>query len=355
MLLPTLTLPIRIVFYTCLMLPFSFLFLVLTFFRALYRRCMHGSATEINSAANHITTSSQGYACQIVLTQPIVDHDLFQTIVTDLAKECHIDPDYVKIIFEQDRPHGELPTEEALPADHYVAKGECFVETADVTGAHLAKNTALFIRVWNNAPKKPTVLHCGLPGANWDGTSCFNFTKEMLYRYANPTLKKNSIYQLGQLQLNSKVKASLDQSPFLTFLTYVLYQQPYGVVFNTHCMCWRLATVFGCFGGPGIHPHVVLLNLTQQTSMELTKAAKKLKIKPFAVLSHAVVTAHNEIMGKFHINNICLLWTVVEKLTSFFPFLLYFFHRHPSPSCGDPSLHANARVRTNYFRKKHYW
>jgi hypothetical protein len=291
------TLPLRMMLYTFYMLIFSVIFLPVTSLRAIYRRCFVGKATDLNGVENHVKGPAQGYACQIVLTKPISNVLLFQNVVVELAKECQIDSKYVQVIFEKEKPHGDFPTEKSIKADHYVVKNQSFIDSVDVMGANRAKNLALLIRVWNNDEDKPSVLHCGLPGANWDGTSCFNFTKEMLHRYSNPKLKKNNIYKLGSLKINSKVKESLDGS---SFLYYLLVQSPYAVLFNTHAMCWRFVTAPKCFGGPGLslQPNVELLNFSVEQSNEITIAAKILNVKPFAALVHSAVTAHNKVMGE---------------------------------------------------------
>ena len=283
----------RVLLYLFMMALFSLVLLPLCTLRALYRRCFVGKATSTNATENHITGPAIAYACQIVLSAPIDDPELFTSTIVELAQECHIDSKYVRVQYEQDKPYGDFPSENSISADHYVEKGRSFVETADVMGANVSKNLAVLIRVWNNEVGKPTVLHCGLPGAHWDGTSCFNFTKEMMHRYSNPTLKKNHIYKSGQLTLKKTVQASLDQS---SFLYYLLVQSPYAILYNTHAMCWRLATVPQCLGGPGLHPHVQLLNLNEQQSEEITQAAKKLNVKPFVAFVHSAVTAHNHVM-----------------------------------------------------------
>ena len=289
------TLPLRILTYSFVMLLFTLL-LPITFLRSLYRRFFVGLATDIQHQKNPITGPSQGYSCQIVLKSPIHEPELFEEVVRQLAEECSIHQKFVKVRYEKEKPFGHFPTTSAIPGDHYVAKGESFIDTTDVMGMGMAKNLAVLIRVWNNDEGKPTVLHCGLPGAHWDGTSCYNFTKEMLHRYVTKNNKKNynNIYQHGELKINSQVKQSLDNSSFWKFL---FYQQPYGVLFNSHAMAWRLATSPSCWGGDGFFDiHVELLNLNEKLSKEFVIACKKLGYKPFAALVHSAVTAHNTVM-----------------------------------------------------------
>lgn len=290
------TLPLRLLTYSFVMLLLTGLFLPITFLRALYRRFFVGKATDIQHPKNPINGPSQGYACQIVLKKSIQERERFVEVVRQLAKECSIDEKFVQVRYETEKPFGDFPTKSSIPGDHYVAKGESFVETADVMGMGMAKNLAILIRVWNNDEGKPTVLHCGLPGAHWDGTSCFNFTKEMLHRYVTKNKKDyNNIYKHGELKINAQVKKSLDNSSFWKFL---FVQQPYAVLFNSHAMAWRLATSPPCWGGDGFFDiHVELLNLDEKLSKEFADASKKLGYKPFAALVHSAVTAHNTVMS----------------------------------------------------------
>ena len=54
----------------------------------------------------------------------------------------------------------------------------------DILNMNEGKDTVIWMRVWNGAKAgDPSVIHWKGPGQVWDGTSCFNFTKEMIARY----------------------------------------------------------------------------------------------------------------------------------------------------------------------------
>jgi len=107
-----------------------------------------------------------------------------------------------------------------------------WLKTMDILNMAEGKNYVIWIRLWNGKAKgNPTVIHWKGPGQVWDGTSCFNFTKEMISRYHNGNIPSQNVFQDGKLTLNQDVKKVLDSS---SFLYYLLWHQPTSICYNIH-------------------------------------------------------------------------------------------------------------------------
>ena len=298
------TMPIRIFFYClfmALMLPLA---LVRSFWHACYLRCTKGKASDMLHKLNVIEKPMGGYACQMVFDKPLKP-DRLREVVNKLAAECGIDASFVRIDFEDssDLKTDVFPAEAAIADNHYVPEG--WIKSVDTLMIMKGKDAVLWLKVWNGRRAGvPTVLHMRLPGDFWDGTSCFNFTKEMCNRYAGGT--HTDIFKDGQLMLSPEVKRKFDQFSFLQFL---FIQQPFAVCFSVHRFAWRFgAAIFKCCGGPlelGDGGVAAVLNFNEEDSTRFARGAKAKGIKPFAAMNHAVMTAHTKVVG-FQANRIIM-------------------------------------------------
>ena len=299
---PVLIMPIRVYMYVstmALMLPLG---LVATTFRALYQRCKKGKGSAILHGHHPVNTPSGGYALQMVFDHPFETIKLTE-VVEKLSAECGIDASLVRLDFAAEEPYGDFPAEgqTRISGDHYVTPGANFLNNMDSLKIELGLDAAVWMRIWNGKPGKPTVIQMRLPGFVWDGTSCFNFTKEMCNRYAGGA--PVDIFRDGQLTLSPNVKNNLDN---FSFLRYLFVQQPFAITYNIHRLSWRWgAAIWPACGGPGRVQKASLLNFSEEETTQFARAVKARGIKPFAAMAHAAVAAHTKVEG-FQVNRIIM-------------------------------------------------
>ena len=86
--------------------------------------------------------------------------------------------------------------------------------------------------VYNNAPGKPTVMHYGGSGQGWDGSSNFNFVKEVIRRYSGLPAKP----VFAKPEISSESAARFDTESFL----YYLAKLPVNTFRNVSGAVWNL-------------------------------------------------------------------------------------------------------------------
>ena len=299
---PILIMPFRIMFYINTMLTMLPLGIVATTIRSIYQRFVKGKGSAILHGHHPINGPSGGYALQMVFDHPFEESKLVE-VVQKLSAECGIDASLVRLDFEEEEPIGEFPAPDQarIRGDHYVTPGSTWLNNMDSLKLTLGLDAAVWARVWNGKPGKPTVIQMRLPGFVWDGTSCFNFTKEMCNRYAGG--KPIDIYRDGQLHLSPAVKRNLDN---FSFLRYLFIQQPCAITYNIHHLSWRWgSTIWPICGGPGRVPKATILNFSEEESARFARAVKARGIKPFAAMAHAAVAAHTKVQG-FQVSRIIM-------------------------------------------------
>jgi len=157
----------------------------------------------------------------------------------------------------------------------------------------IVKPAVLALRLWNGEPGKPTVMHIQLPGGTWDGTSCFNFCKEMLARYCGDA--PTDFFKATALHLKPESAMLIDSKA--CFWRFLL-RQPYTLFVNLSGFVWNLVCTQKCFGGAGVSMEVVYFNFDEKDSARLAAGAKKLGMKPFSAFCYAGVKAYREVLGE---------------------------------------------------------
>jgi hypothetical protein len=104
------------------------------------------------------------------------DYSKLRDVFFELVEEAGIDRAKARLEFEAETPRA-FPASGALDADHYVEQGTNWVKRGKDF-----KGVVLWLRVFTRNAGTPTVLQAGLPGGSWDGSSCFNFMKELVSR-----------------------------------------------------------------------------------------------------------------------------------------------------------------------------
>ena len=146
---------------------------------ACYLRLTAGNAADILKASLGASfKTGASYPCLYVFKKPFTDQTRLKAAFLELAEEVGMACDKVDLVFEAEVPAG-FPTDNAVENDHYVDKGWNMFKRAWMTmgGWHA------YVQVFNGKEGEPTVLRAFLPGHTFDGTSCFNITKELISRY----------------------------------------------------------------------------------------------------------------------------------------------------------------------------
>lgn len=284
------TLPLRLALHAALLALLYALVLPLGAMRALYQRCCRGRASRIlrQPAAHH----GPGYALQLVVAQPL-DPQRLRVEFLRLAGEGGVGEEACRFVVEAQAPSRDFAPTGAVEADHYVG-AEHGAGRNWVSGAPFwALNAVLGVRLWNGAPDEPTVLHVYLSGSSWDGSSCFNFLKELVARYCGD--KPQDVFRVGrELALSGAAQRRLDARP--NFAWFLLLALPANLALNLHSTLWRVLEAL--LAGPGLGVRVTCINFDEVDSGALVRGLKEKGAKPFAALSLAAVQAFAHVFGR---------------------------------------------------------
>ncbi len=267
---------------TTLLVP---LLIPVTIARAVYQRLVCGKATKILRVHQGPYRRGIFYGAQMVFSKPF-DCAKLRDIFFKMVQEAGIDGDQARLDFDGERPQ-PFPAGAAADADHYVGHGLNWLRRG-----RDCKDMVLWLRVFNGTPGSPTVLQSGLPGGSWDGSSCFNFMKELVGRCYGHS--HNDVFQGKSLTLRPESARVFDQDSFAGFLLRL----PRDIAVNTWSLIWNLTGAARVLGGVGTGPEIVMLNFDEGESARLEAGAEARGVKPYALLAFAAVTAYRSVLGK---------------------------------------------------------
>jgi len=216
--------------------------LVIAVLRALYMRCFVGTPSQILKKGNYNRKNSkdQHYLNLQTYNMPLDEKKLRDAIVS-LCAEDNIPEEEIDVTFLDEKPN-DWPATGSFYSDHFIESlkipdkpGEHNYVMWDMDKANWkppGKPVLFRMHVWNNDPGKPTIAYYGGSGLGWDGSSNFNFTKEMMNRYmGNPP---NKVFQEPDLKAESIPK--FDKGSFLVFLLKL----PFHVGRNFWMLFWNI-------------------------------------------------------------------------------------------------------------------
>ena len=304
---------VRYVIYFVLVLVNYPFVVVIAFLRALYQRAVRGRVSDI-LRCHQLPFTKNGiaglgmipdyYPAQLVLSKPL-DPAKLRPIFDEMIAEAGIASDLAELSFDESIVPKGFKASGPMDANHYVSPPGAENNWSDFMHS-IFRRKALAIRIFSSPEGGATVLHCYLPGGSWDGTSCFNFMKELVYRYYSTdeeeeSKRKNHVFRGKELTMTAAAKAKLDRRSFCAFLCRL----PLATFRNTTSMCWGQSGTPTCLGGPGMvmqnlgigNMEYTLINLDERESTALTAGLKKRGKKPFAGFVHAAVTAYRRVLG----------------------------------------------------------
>ena len=234
------------------------------------------------------------YPCQFVFTKPY-DPARLTELFYAMAAEARIPKDLVRIEFP-DEAAKDFPASNGIYADHYVSGGAQIGPESNWFSNRLAEfndgTAAIVLRCYNSPAGKPTVWNAILPGGAWDGSSCFNFCKELVHRYygGEPT----DFFMPEKLTLRPEATAKLDSN---THFGQFMLRMPYAVLSNMSDFMWQFYRSQPFLGGPGLLPRMNLLNFDKALSEKVAAGFQARGAKPYAGCVWACAVAFKKVMG----------------------------------------------------------
>jgi len=151
---------------------------------------------------------------------------------------------------------------------------------------------AIVLRVFNGKPGTPTVWNVYLPGGAWDGSSCFNFCKELVHRYYGgaPT----ELFMAEKLTLRAEAKTKLDKSNHFGLF---MKRLPGALLANMSDFMWQFYRSQPMMGGPGLLPRMNILNFDEETSAKVAAGLKARGASPYAGVVYACAVAFKKVIG----------------------------------------------------------
>lgn len=298
----TICLPFRAVLYSILMAMGYPTLLFASILRAIYKRVKWGKVSDILKYGGRFWPGNipydipAEYPATWTFYKPF-NPEKFKEVLYKMAQEAHMPENKVHCHFESEPPTGEFHQSGPLEADHYIPTKDTNIIKEFVRPnspfAAAVKGKFLVFRIWNGQKGKPTLMHGYMPLNSWDGTSCFNFCKELIHRCNGGA--PNDFWQGDKLTMKPETKELVDKN---TSFARFLCRQPYCLFTNLSALAWQLVSCSPCFGGTGFVPEVTYLNFNEEDSARLAAGAKKKGIKPFAVFSYVAVKAFRHVFGE---------------------------------------------------------
>jgi len=280
--------PLRaVVFFAVTLLMYPML-LITALFRAIYVRMCRGGPWE---TLGQPTQEGVGpsYFCQLMFTKDF-DQAKLSAVFYEMVKEAGFPEDLALIEFPPIPTKDSAPPNKPYESNHVVETEAHWIAYGQKTYG----NHVIALRVFNGAGKGPAVFHAYMPSTAWDGTSNYNFLKELVSRYYGKP--KNDVFGSSQkLEMSPTSKAALQgNTSFGSFLCRL----PWAVWTNTTALLWSLLGANPFFGGAGLSFEIAMFNFDEDFSSRLAAALKAKGIKPFVGVSWAGSMAMKAVLGK---------------------------------------------------------
>jgi len=237
------------------------------------------------------------YACQIVFNSRFEDRARLNDLLVQLAGECGFPEELVKLEFDDSADPTSYNGQNSVQAsNHYIfgdKKNWNFKRHSKrfqdyVVGIHAFESSANGVDT--------TVMWAYLPGKTWDGTSCFNFMKELVSRYHSGVANKNVTGADDILSMTNEAKQSLNDPIYI--LRYFLLL-PFALFLNTSVTMWEKADAMHSpqrLKSSG-EREMAFLNLSREESRKVINGFKSKGISPTAGLIYAASTAYKRYVG----------------------------------------------------------
>jgi len=300
-----------------ILLPIVFLlFMLLTYplllYKAMYQILVdlikfNFKASEIQKANKPLVNyksykKAAHYSCQLVFQKNFEDREKLEAIFQNLVAEAGMDPDVDCVIDWRDDEEPASHYDEnhsKIAGDHYVGeKGSNFKIDGRIYRNYKLALAMFEKRATSMDDRETTVMQAHLPGLAWDGTSCFNFVKELVSRYYG--IQNSNVFRADEIISMSPDAAATfdDKLSILRFIASV----PLSIFKNTCAMQYMKSKhVLGYPESCEGDRLFCMLNLSVDESAKLAKALKAHsdgRVAPTAALIYSAVTAYKEETGE---------------------------------------------------------
>jgi hypothetical protein len=255
-------LPLRLAFTA---LFFSLMFPILTliaYFSAIKKRLTMGLPSKILEYGHWPRHNHQGdtnFCTQGMHSQPF-DQEKLRTEWFKLCGEAGIEEARAELVFHDEEP-SDWPTK-GSHSNWCIPSWEAGTSNFDYWPKVGNPNKyTRRLHIWNGKPGKPTVAQYAASAMPYDGSSNFNFYKELIGRYGGEA--PNAIFQEPRLSPNSAAK--FDRGSFAWFLILL----PKNCAFSIWGFLWAIFRAMPCFGGNAPGPKVTAMNFTKEESAAL--------------------------------------------------------------------------------------
>ena len=288
-------LPARVAIFSAAMAVAYPLLLTVCILRAVFMRTTKGTPSQIlqKGTYNNAHLPDQHYTCQLLFDKPLEEPRLRAALV-ELCAEDGITEDQIDLSFEDATPAswpatGSHRMNAYLPAA--IGEDDSYVEYWSSRGK---SGKVVRLHVFNaKAAGEPTVvLYAGSINA-WDGSSNFNFVKQLMRRYAGES--PQTVFQSAlSTDIMPAAAATLDAAvPFALYLA----KMPLNLAKSLGGALWNAISAQPRFGGNGFGFKLCAMNLDEEESKALYNGAKALGVSPFACFTWAGVRACKRVLG----------------------------------------------------------
>lgn len=241
------------------------------------------------------------YAGQIVFRSRFSNRKKLNDAFVSVAADCDFPEELVNVSWDDTvevRPYDERNCVQA--SNHYVhSDKECynFKKHSKQGFSKYVAAIECYETLDEATDEWTTVVWLYLPGKTWDGTSCFNFLKEVVNRYYGE-INPNVVKAEEMLTMTDECKHALD-SPF-HILRYLLLL-PLALFLNLSATLWEKADAKHTprrLGAKGDR-EMAFLNLTAKQSKDMCAAFKAAGMPPTAGLLYALCTSYKRHVGGY--------------------------------------------------------
>merc|ERR1711998_32099 len=270
---------------------------------------VHGSPSALFAANSPLTdyagyTEKAHYSAQMVFDRAF-DRERLKCEFDKLIAEVGMDPTSDSTIYFDDsvpvRKQFDVDADPRVAGDAYAGAVN---SNFKIDGRQWA-TYKIALHIFHSQPDPATgkitsVVHALLPSQAWDGTSCFNFMKELISRYCGnaPNMDVTQGHQLTTLTPEAKNKFD-DPMSVIGFLLRL----PMNIAANVSATMWdRASAAAGFEGHREGNRECALLNLSRAESARLAKACKTQpggRVAPTAALLFAAIQAHKDVLGTY--------------------------------------------------------
>lgn len=228
---------------------------------------------SLSGLANFAGKKAPGYSCQLTFTKKFDDRERLEKVLKQLCKDSGM-PEGESMAALRWNDGVELlnefsPDVNDVPGDHYIPNSRSYY----AEGSRFKK---YHVGVDMYESEETTIMQAHLPGRAWDGTSCFNFAKELVHRYYSDDSERETspVFKANELiRMSDSARRQFD-SWWNLFMWAVWV--PYNVYSNQSGLCWQKASAdAGVDGYKEIPKELCHANFSDSQSKQLSRALKK--------------------------------------------------------------------------------